>query len=84
MDQEERLEAKEKAMLTRLKDHEAAYIKRLGDLDAALEERQSERILADDLEWEDHIETKFDEIMQIKLQQTHDETCGRFAERLEE
>ena len=84
MDQEERLEAKEKAMVTRLQDHEAAYIKRLGKLDAALEERQSERILADGSEWEDHIKTKFDEIMQGKLQQTYNETCGRFAEQLEE
>jgi hypothetical protein len=84
MDQEEHLDAKEKAMLTRLKDHETVYIKRLGDLDAALEERQLERILADGSEWEDHIETKFDKIVQVKLQQTHDETCGRFEERLEE
>jgi hypothetical protein len=84
LDQEERLEAKEKEMLTRLQAHETAYIKRLGALDATLEERQSERILADGLEWEDHIETKFDEFMQVKLQQTHDEACERFEQRLEE
>ena len=83
MDQEERLDAK-KEMLTRLQEHETVYVKRRGELDTALEGTTINGVLTGGSEWEDHIKTKFDDCMPVKLQQTHDEACELFEERLEE
>ena len=88
LDHEDRLDAKEQELVTRLQDKETAYIKRLEELDRALDEKQSERILADGSEWEDHIAVKFEEhfqsVVQRKYQQLTEDASGRYEQRHED
>ena len=64
---EERLEVKEEEMTDRLRQTEEDLTQRIREMGEVLEERQSERILEDGSEWEDHIQTKTEEYVSSLL-----------------
>ena len=59
--QEKRLEQQEEEMTQRIQTREAEFTHHMQQMGETLEDRQSERILEDGSDWEDHIHTKVEE-----------------------
>ena len=78
--QEERLEAKEDTMKQRLQRQEQALINRMRATGEQLEARQSERILEDGSEWEDHLHTKTEEHISSVMERLQTQASTQLAE----
>jgi hypothetical protein len=77
--QEERLTEKEAEMTARLRKTEADLTQRTREMDEIMEERQSERILEDGSEWEDHINTKTKEYVTFLIAQLKEKESSQLA-----
>ena len=78
--QEERHEAKEDKLSQRLQQQEKELTDRMRAMGEQLEERQSERILEDGSDWEDHLHTKTDEYVASILERLRAQERTQLAE----
>ena len=79
-EREARMEAKEADMTQRIHQQEEELVRRLRSMEEMMEARQTDRILEDGSEWEDHLQTKTEEFVEALMDRLKESESTRLAE----